>query len=437
VYLQKKKVNWRKVTENLMIWLVVAIILALDLLIIAVKACLSHARLTHLLSIRENRGAAVDQTVSLIEEPRLRTGLRLAVMLVHILLAGLAVLIIIDIAPEISIWLILLYLLIGMVVLSLFEFALEALILKEPEENAVRLRGFGMLFNVLFSPLSALTMHILGPNANKVTMANMTEEDLRNWVEVGQPEGSLEKGEREMIYSIFQFGDTLAKEIMVPRIDVLAMDINTTLGEARATFVRAGHSRVPVYEETVDNVVGLLYAKDLLSVQQDQDLIADHRELLRLAYFVPEAKKVDELLAEMQGRSMHMAIVVDEYGGVAGVVTLEDIVEEIIGEIRDEYDESEELPYSQVGENEFVFMGKVDLGIFNEVMGSEIDTENADTIGGFIYGHIGDVPSGGEMIKADGVTLIVDQVVGRRITKVRAKRDDIKSLQKADENANE
>jgi CBS domain containing-hemolysin-like protein len=352
-------------------------------------------------------------------------------------MAGLAVLIIVGLAPAISVWLVMLYLLIGMVMLSLVEFAVESLVLKEPEENAVRLRGFGMFFNVLFSPLSALIMKIMGPNADIATMANMTEEDLRNWVEVGQPEGSLEKGEREMIYSIFQFGDTLAKEIMVPRIDVLAMDINTTLGEARTTFVNAGHSRVPVYEDTVDNVVGLLYAKDLLSVQQDQDLIADHRELLRLAYFVPEAKKVDELLAEMQTRSMHLAIVVDEYGGVAGVVTLEDIVEEIIGEIRDEYDESEELPYSQVGENEFVFMGRVDLGIFNEVMGSEITTENADTIGGFIYGHIGDVPSGGEMIKANGVTLIVDQVVGRRITKVRAKRDDLISSQKGEKHADE
>ena len=424
-------------TENLLIWLVAAIVLALDLLIIAVKASLSHARLPHLLSIRENRGAAIDKTVSLIEEPRLRTGLRLAITLVHILMAGLAVLIIVGLASAISVWLVMLYLLIGMVMLSLVEFAVESLVLKEPEENAVRLRGFGMFFNVLFSPLSALIMKIMGPNADIATMANMTEEDLRNWVEVGQPEGSLEKGEREMIYSIFQFGDTLAKEIMVPRIDVLAMDINTTLGEARATFVNAGHSRVPVYEDTVDNVVGLLYAKDLLSVQQDQDLIADHRELLRLAYFVPEAKKVDELLAEMQTRSMHLAIVVDEYGGVAGVVTLEDIVEEIIGEIRDEYDESEELPYSQVGENEFVFMGRVDLGIFNEVMGSEITTENADTIGGFIYGHIGDVPSGGEMIKANGVTLIVDQVVGRRITKVRAKRDDLKSSQKDEKHADE
>jgi len=213
------------------------------------------------------------------------------------------------------------------------------------------------------------------------------------------------------------------------------LDIHATLGEARATFVRAGHSRVPVYQDTVDNVVGLLYAKDLLSVQQDDDLIIDHREMLRLAYFVPESKKVDEVLAEMQTRNMHMAIVVDEYGGVAGVVTLEDIVEEIIGEIRDEYDESEELPYTLVGEDEYIFQGRVDLDIFNEVMDTNIATDNADTIGGFIYGEIGDVPSGGEELQADGVTLIVEQVEGRRIAKVRARREALTKNEKGEDHA--
>jgi CBS domain containing-hemolysin-like protein len=310
-----------------------------------------------------------------------------------------------------------------MVVLILIEYGVETLVVKNAEENAIRFRFFASLINFLFSPLSGLLMKILGPEVSNVSMASMTEEDLKNWVEAGQSEGSLDQGEREMIYSIFQFGDTIAKEIMVPRIDVLALDIKSTLGEARETFIRAGHSRVPVFEDTVDNVVGLLYAKDLLSIQKDDDLIADHRELLRLAYFVPEAKKVDELLAEMQTRSMHMAIVVDEYGGVAGVVTLEDIVEEIVGEIRDEYDESEEMPFEKIDEDEYVFLGRVDLDIFNEVMETHIATENADTIGGYIYGEIGDVPTGGEELHADDVTLIVDQVVGRRITKVRAKRD--------------
>jgi len=423
------------VTEPIIIWILTPLVLLLDLLVVSVKASLSHSSLPYLLNLRESRETAVERAVSAIEEPRMRTSLRLAMTFVHFLAAGLVILLLLAIWPGLGLWLTLLYLLIGMILLSVIEFAIESVVLKEPEENAIRLSFLGSIINFLFSPLASLMMKLLGPNANKVTLASMTEEDLKNWVEVGQPEGSLEKGEREMIYSIFQFGDTLAKEIMVPRIDVLALDIDDTLGEAREMFVRAGHSRVPVYEDTVDNVVGLLYAKDLLSVQTDQDLIADHRELLRLAYFVPEAKKVDELLAEMQTRSMHMAIVVDEYGGVAGVVTLEDIVEEIIGEIRDEYDESEEMPFQQVSENEYVFLGRVDLGIFNEIMESSIATENADTIGGYIYGEIGDVPTGGEMLHANGVTLTVEQVVGRRITKVRAKRDEITTIEKEMENA--
>lgn len=395
-------------------------LLALDLLTSAVKASLSYARLPYLMSIREGRESQVDRTVGVIEKPRLRSSLRLAMAFFHFLLAGLLPVFLQVYNVALDIWLVLLYLVLEMILVNILEFLIEGLILKDTEENAIRLSAIGGLVNLLFSPLAGLLMGFLGENANKVTLASMTEEDLKNWVEVGQPEGSLEKGEREMIYSIFQFGDTLAKDIMVPRIDIMALDINTTLGEARSLFVHAGHSRVPVYEDTVDNVVGLLYAKDLLSVRDDEALIANHRGLLRLAYFVPEAKKVDELLAEMQARSMHMALVVDEYGGVAGMVTLEDIVEEIVGEIRDEYDESEELPFEQISADEYVFLGKIDLDIFNEIMGTEIATDNADTIGGYIYGQIGDVPTGGESLDADSVKLIVDEVVGRRINKVRA-----------------
>jgi len=410
------------VTDNTLIWILTGIAILLDVLVSAVKASYSHARLPYLLNLREGREEVVDRTVAVLEKPRLRTGLRLAATFVHIFLAGLATTLLMAGGGIENVLLYLILLLVGYLALNLLEFGVESMILRDPEENAIRLRDYAAMIDFVFTPFSIPVMALLGPNANHVSLASMTEEDLKNWVEVGQPEGSLEKGEREMIYSIFQFGDTLAKEIMVPRIDVLALDINVTLGMARLTFAQAGHSRVPVYEDTVDNVMGLLYAKDLLNMKQDQDLIADHREMLRLAYFVPEAKKVDELLTEMKARSMHMAIVVDEYGGVAGVVTLEDIVEEIIGEIRDEYDGSEEMPFTQVNESEYVFQGRVDLDIFNEIMDSDIDTENADTIGGYIYGEIGDVPSGGEILKTDKVTLIVDQVVGRRITKVRARR---------------
>jgi len=420
------------VTEIQILWLITAIIIFLDLLVTAVQASLSHTRLPHLLNLRENRVDAVDKTVNLLEKPRLQLGLRLAEVFFHLFFGGVVMGLIMHYSGNQVFWLNLVFLLAAYLLLNFLEYGVISWVLQEPEENAIRFRSLGSLFDGLFSPLSSLMRGLIGSNVDRVSMASMTEEDLKNWVEVGQAEGSLEKGEREMIYSIFQFGDTLAKDIMVPRIDLVALDIKATLGEARALFDSAGHSRVPVYEDTVDNIVGLLYAKDLLNIQKDDEVIANHRELLRLAYFVPEAKKVDELLAEMQGRSMHMAIVVDEYGGVAGVVTLEDIVEEIVGEIRDEYDETEEMPYVQIDEHEYVFQGRVDLDIFNEVMNADIATENADTIGGFIYGEIGDVPTGGEIIKAGGVTLIVDQVVGRRITKVRAKREDEGFYQKDD-----
>ena len=154
---------------------------------------------------------------------------------------------------------------------------------------------------------------------------------------------------------------------------------------------------MPVYEETIDNVIGLLYAKDLLRVQlQEGQKISSLRSLLRPAYFVPEAKKVDELLREMQARSVHMALVVDEYGGIAGLVTLEDIVEEIVGEIRDEYDQSEEQLFEKVSEDEYIFHGRIDLDDFNTVMGTNLSKEVADTLGGFIYSQIGRVPVGGE-----------------------------------------
>lgn len=414
-------------TEIHLLWLGIAIIILMDLLVTVVKASLSHARLPYLLNIRENQENAVDQTVNLLEKPLLQLGLRMAEAFFHLFFGGVLIALILKYFANQSLWLSFLYLLLGYLLLNILEYVMISWVLQAPEENAIRFRQLGSLIYGVFLPFSTLMKGLIGTPINRVTLASMTEEDLKNWVEVGQAEGSLEKGEREMIYSIFQFGDTLAKEIMIPRIDLISLDINATLGEARALFDSAGHSRVPVYEDTVDNIVGLLYAKDLLNIQKDDEVIVNHRELLRLAYFVPEAKKVDELLAEMQGRSMHMAIVVDEYGGVAGVVTLEDIVEEIVGEIRDEYDETEEMPYVQVNEDEYVFQGRIDLDVFNEVMNSNISTENADTIGGFIYGEIGDVPTGGEIIKANGVTLIVDQVVGRRITKVRAKREEKRS----------
>jgi CBS domain containing-hemolysin-like protein len=209
---------------------------------------------------------------------------------------------------------------------------------------------------------------------------------------------------------------------MVPRIDILALEVDTPLLQAVDAFIRSGHSRLPVYQETVDNILGLLYAKDLLRIWREGNQISSLHELLRQAYFVPEAKKVDELFAELQARRVHMAIVVDEYGGVAGLVTLEDIVEEIVGEIQDEYDQAEESPYQAGEAGDFVFQGRIDLDDFNEIMESDLPKTEADTLGGFVYSQIGHVPVVGDALQVENLLLTVEQVTGRRIRKVRARR---------------
>jgi CBS domain containing-hemolysin-like protein len=184
-------------------------------------------------------------------------------------------------------------------------------------------------------------------------------------------------------------------------------------------FLNSGHSRVPVYEATVDNILGLLYAKDLLRVWREGEELESLRPLLRQAYFVPEAKKVDDLLEEMQRQRVHMAVVVDEYGGIAGLVTLEDIVEEIVGEIQDEYDQGEELPYEAQANGDYLFQGRIDLDDFNEITTSSLPKEEADTLAGFIYSRLGRVPTSGESLRIDNMLLTVEQVIGRRIRKVR------------------
>lgn len=393
---------------------------ALDLLISAAKSAFSHVRLPYLISLREKEPGKVDRTIALIEKVGLRTSLRLGLALAHFLVAGVAAVIVIQILKIPSFWA-LLGIIIGiMLLVSVFEYLLERRILDAPEKSAIGFTGFAALLDFFFLPATKLMTALLGTHAEKVTLS-VTDEALRDWVEVGQPESTLEKGEREMIYSIFHFSETLTREIMVPRIDVLALDVNTTIRDARKEFINAGHSRVPVYEDTVDNVVGLLYAKDLLGVVDGNDTIAQQRKLLRPAYFVPEAKKVDELLTELQLRGVHMAVVVDEYGGVAGVVTLEDIMEEIVGEIRDEYDQAEERLYEETGSGEYVFLGRATIDEFNEATGLHLSKEHADTLGGLIYSELGRVPQPGEVVNEQGVEFTVEEVIARRILKVKAR----------------
>jgi putative hemolysin len=398
--------------------------LILDWIFSAVRASLLHARLPRLMDLRERNPQAAERTFSLLESTTLRTALRVGMVLVHFVLAVSTWLLFIELTSLLpsSLLALVVVLLTAMLVLA-SEFAIEGMVHRSAETWALRLTGLGRLLDRLLWPLSALMQLILGPQtAGQHQLSNVTEDELRSWVEEEPDEGGLETDERRMIYSIFQFGETLVREIMVPRIDVFALDVETSLPDAIAALAQSGHSRVPIYHETVDNIAGILYAKDLLRARLDADQAQPIRSLCRPAYFVPEAKKVDELLSEMQSRRVHMAIVVDEYGGTAGMVTLEDIVEEIVGEIQDEYDVAEEKLYLQVSPDEYSFQGRINLDDFNDVLGLHLAKDNADTLAGYVYGEIGKVPTGGEQIVVEDWILTVEQVSGRRIRRITARR---------------
>jgi putative hemolysin len=407
-------------------WFFLLILLATDILFTLMRVSLINARLPNLFNLRERSPDNVDRTLKLLERAHLPATVRLAALLNHFLLAGVALLLLIELTgPEVLLWELLAVTLVLTIFILVIEFALEAAVSTHVEVWAVSLTPVARLVDIILRPVTWFLMLLLGSSTLQRPRTAVTEDELKNWVEDEQNESSLEQGERRMIYSIFQFGDTLCREIMVPRIDVFALDVNTSVPEAIEGALRSGHSRLPVYEEAIDNVIGVLYAKDLLRLSLSGENGNSIRALLRPAYFVPEAKKVDELLRELQARGVHMAIVVDEYGGMAGVVTLEDIVEEIVGDIRDEFDEMEELTYQQVSPDEYLFLGRIDLDDLNEILDTHFTKDVADTLGGYIYGQIGRVPVGGETLVVEDWEIKVEQISGRRIRLVRATRRQI------------
>ncbi|MBI5305952.1 MAG: HlyC/CorC family transporter [Chloroflexi bacterium] len=244
------------------------------------------------------------------------------------------------------------------------------------------------------------------------------DETVEQMVDASERVGLIESDERQMISGILQLDQTLVREIMVPRIDVIAIEVETSLYDALDVMIDGAHSRVPVYEETIDRIVGLLYAKDVLRLLRDGKTDTTLRELARPAYLVPESKRLDELLQELQKNQVHMAIVVDEYGGTAGIVTIEDVLEEIVGEIQDEYDTGEPPLVERLGENEGVFDARVNLDEVNEILGLTLPTDN-NTLGGLIYQRLEKMPKVGDQVRVDDVTIAVLNVLGRRIKKVR------------------
>ncbi|MDQ3401673.1 MAG: hemolysin family protein [Chloroflexota bacterium] len=277
----------------------------------------------------------------------------------------------------------------------------------------------------LVAVLFLLTRTVTRPfGANPEAGTLVSEEEIKALVETGEEQGVLEETERDMIRSIFDLGDKRVHEVMVPRTDIVGLDSNTPPEVLLQRVVAAGHSRIPVYDGSADQIIGVLYVKDVFRRIARGELPAALREHLRPAHFVPETKKVDELLREMQSQKTHMAIVVDEYGGTAGLVTIEDLVEEIVGEIRDEYDVEQELMLP-ISEREALVDGRAPFDDIRETfslneLGPSVDY---DTVGGFIVHELGRFPKAGEDVERAGVRFVVETVEGRRIRRVRVIRE--------------
>lgn len=254
------------------------------------------------------------------------------------------------------------------------------------------------------------------PNAKNNAM---TEDELRTIVDVSHEDGVIESEEKEMIYNVFDMGDAKAKDIMVPRVHVTFADINSTYDELIEIFREDKFTRLPIYEETTDNVVGTINMKDLLLYNYNDKKEFHVRDILREAYFTYEYKSISELLVEMRQASINIAIVLDEYGETAGLITLEDLLEEIVGEIHDEYDENEEEFVRQINDREYIIEGSMNLDDLNDSLGLNLSSEDYDSLGGFIIEHLDRLPEqGDELTTDDGIRLVVDALQKNRVESV-------------------
>jgi CBS domain containing-hemolysin-like protein len=280
------------------------------------------------------------------------------------------------------------------------------------------------LSRILALPTRALIglANILLPGRGLKEGPFVTEEEIRSMAEVGSEEGAIEEEEKDLIHSIFEFGDTVVREVMTPRPDVVGIEVSESLDQVLDLVVRHGYSRIPVFRTTQDDIVGIVYAKDVLrEMHALGDRARSLEELIRKPRFVPESKKVSDLLRDMQREKFHVAIVVDEYGGFAGLVTLEDLLEEIVGEIVDEYDR-EEPQVEPAGDGRFRVNARLPVDELNELLDTELPDEEWDTVGGLMMGILGRLPAQGENVEFQDLRFTAERVQGRRISKILIER---------------
>ncbi|MBS1261407.1 MAG: hypothetical protein MAG453_00728 [Calditrichaeota bacterium] len=379
--------------------------------------------------LRERTDTGAHRVVRLLDRPReLLVSILIGNTVVNTSAASVAALAVYELALDAGFdtrWSLVLQILVVTFLLIVFvEISPKLFALQNNERWALLLSGPIRFAGWLLWPVSRLLVlfvdglaRVLGVEATRILFS---EEELRTLAEVSEEHGVLEEDEREMIHSIFEFGETEAGEIMVPRIDMVSLPMDARIKDVLGVIRERGHSRIPVFDSDVDHIVGILYAKDLIGVESNGHQNQQVSEMMREAYFVPESKRISALLKEFRRHKVHMAIVVDEYGGTEGLVTMEDVIEEIVGEIQDEFD-TEEQVMRRLEDGDILVLAKMEVSDFNREVGEDVvpTNEDYDTLGGFIFSLAGEVPRPGQEFSHAGWKFKVNAVEGNRVLSLR------------------
>ena len=310
----------------------------------------------------------------------------------------------------------------GGVYVAFIQMTVGLVVARSPELAALQLSGIARVTSFVFAvPAFTLGLPSRVVARSIIQVSRDPDTDILTLVEREEAAGGVEEQERRMIRGIIALEDKSAREIMVPRIDMAVADIEDSIEDVATIVTERGYSRVPVFRENIDDIVGILYAKELLRAMSNGGRERPLAEILREPFFIPESKRLDELLQEMQSRRIHMAIVVDEYGGTAGLVTIEGLLEEIVGEIEDEYDVARPA-MEVISEDEVVLDAGTTTDVLKELFDYEIESEDFDTVGGFVIHQLGRLPSVGDEVEVEGLNLRVLSMSGRRIRRLRVAR---------------
>ncbi len=387
---------------------------------------LSKIRLKHML---ESKVKNSDKIEALLDSPDKMLGsILLGNNAVNIAATSVATALSISLFPDSAGGVVYVTAIMTFIILVFGEITPKSLAVQYTEKIALFVSTPILILSKLFSPIvyiltkiTALIIRLFGGSVNE-KKPFITSEELKTIVDVSNKEGLLENDEKEMIYNIFEFGDLRIKDIMIQRMDMLSIPSDASYAEVIEMFKAKKFSRLPVYDDTIDNIIGILYAKDLFFKEVAGELSIDGfnvSEYIREPFYTFEFIKINDFFKQMQGNQNHLAIVLDEYGGVAGLITMEDIVESIFGDIQDEFDEIPDSDVQVIKEDEYIVNGNIRLEELNEMISTHFESEEFESLGGFIIGVLGRLPKSGEIIHYGSYKFIIESVEKNRIIKVR------------------